>query len=260
MKLESFEIEIKGKKYQFLDTQTGNPAILFIHGLGSNKDIMPKIFEPFLENYRCIFIDLPSHNKIPYYEIDTLDEIGEYVVNFIHGIHLNNFTLIGFSFGGVVAIQTQKMLEQEGIKVKAVAWASPLRRDFLTMRAKSFLAIVDSLNKKFYKKLPKSGIFKLVVALLGIKAKNSELESFTFFENNNLDKFQKMIPAKFIGTENREVLYLFGTKDPLINDVAFKKTAINKDYQSKYLIKNGGHYYDKKGREEALEYIKKFLG
>lgn len=259
MKHQSFEIEIKGKKYQYLDTQTGNPAIVFIHGLGSNKDIMPQIFEPFMENYRSIFIDLPSHNKIPYYEIDTLEEIGEYVINFIHGIHLSNFNLIGFSFGGVVAIQTQKMLQKEGFKVKAVAWASPLRKDFLTLRAKSFLSIVDSLNKKFYKKLPKSGIFKLVVALLGIKAKNSELESFTYFENNNLDKFYKMIPNKFISTENQEILYLFGTKDPLINDLAFKKTIINKDFQQKFLIKNGGHYYNSQGRNEAITKIKNFL-
>mgnify|MGYP003345481899 CR=1 FL=1 len=47
-KLTEKEIEIKGKKYQYLDTDLGENAILFIHGLGSNKDIMPKIFNSFL--------------------------------------------------------------------------------------------------------------------------------------------------------------------------------------------------------------------
>ena len=259
MNLQTKTIEIKGKKYQYLDTETGNPAVVFIHGLGSNKDVMPKIFENFIDGYRCIFLDLPAHNKIPAYDFNDLTDFSEYIINFIHGTHLTNFSLVGFSFGGVVAIQTQKDLAKEGIKCKAVAWASPIRKDFLTLRSKAFFTIVDAIKKKDYRKLPESGWFKLVVALLGIKVKNSELESFKYFENELLDKFYNLIPSRFINTENQNLIYIFGTKDPLISEQAFKKTKLQGDYQNKYLINKGGHYYTKEGRQEATKIILDFL-
>ncbi len=259
MKLTQREIEIKGKKYQYLDSDIGEKAIFFIHGLGSNKDIMPKIFNSFISEYRCIFIDLPAHNKIPNYNFDSLDDFADYVIDFTEGMHLVNYSLVGFSFGGVVAIQTQKKLKEKNIKVKAVAWASPLRKDFLTLRSKIFLRLVDSFNNKMFKKLPSNMYFKLAVALLGIKVTDDELNSFKYFENNLLDKFHKIMPSKFINTESQEILYIFGTKDPLINNLAFKKTKLFGNYQHKYLIKKGGHYMKREGKEEAHKLIKKFI-
>lgn len=252
-------IEIKGKKYQYLDSEVGNPAVIFIHGLGSNKDIMPQIFADFIDGYRCIFVDLPAHNKIPNYDFKTLEEFSEYIINFIHGMHLTNFHLVGFSFGGLVAIQTQKDLRKEKIYCRAVAWASPLRKSFLTLRSRIFLELVDKINKKVYKKLPDSVYFKLLVALLGIKAKNKELESFKYFENDLLDRFASMIPNKLINTKDQEILYIFGTKDPLISDNAYKYTTIYKETQSKFIVPKGGHYYTKEGRRLATEKIVEFI-
>lgn len=259
MNLKQKEIVIKEKKYQFLDTDLGNEAIIFIHGLGSNKDIMPSIFNSFLKNYRCIFIDLPAHNHIPNYNFHSLNDFATYVFDFIEGTHLKNFHLVGFSFGGLVAIQTQKLLKEKKINVKAVAWASPLRKDYLTNRAKIFIKVVDSFNKKIYKKLPTNNYFKLLVALLGIKVTDQELKSFKYFENDLLDKFHHIMPNQHLNTKNQEILYLFGTKDPLINNLAFKKTKIEGIYQEKYLIKKGGHYMNKEGKKEAHNLILKFL-
>lgn len=257
--MEQKLIEIKGKKYQYLDTEIGNPAILFIHGLGSNKDIMPQIFSDFIDGYRCIFLDLPAHNKIPDYNFKNLEDFADYIINFIEGIHLNNFHIVGFSFGGLVAIQTQKQLKKHKVECKAVAWASPLKKSYLTLRARVFLELVDKINNKFYKRMPSSSYFKLLVALLGIKARNKELESFKNFENDLLDRFASMIPSKLINTDNQEILYIFGTKDPLISDSAFKQTKIDKNCQSKLLVKKGGHYYTKEGRKEATNKIFEFL-
>jgi len=259
VKLIEKQIEIKNKKYQFLDTDLGDKAIVFIHGLGSSKDIMPKLFNSFLKDYRCIFLDLPAHNGIPDYDFDSLDDFAEYVINFIEGSHLTNYSLVGFSFGGLVAIQAQKLLRQKKCQVKAVAWASPLRKDYLTTRSKIFLKMVDSFNQKFYQKLPGNMYFRLIVALLGIKVTDDELKSFKYFENNLLDKFHKLMPSKFIDTEGQQILYIFGTKDPLINERAFRKTKLMGDYQKKFLITKGGHYMKKVSKKLAHDMIKDFL-
>lgn len=259
MKLTERQIEINHKKYQYLDSDLGENAIIFIHGLGSSKDVMPKIFNSFLKDYRCIFLDLPAHNGIPNYEFDSLEDFADYVVNFIEGTHLVNFSLVGFSFGGLIAIQTQKHLKKRKQDVKAVAWASPLRKDFLTVRSKVFLKLVDSFNQKFYKKLPGNMYFKLLVSLLGIKISDDELNSFKYFENNLLDKFHSLIPGKFIDTNGQKILYIFGTKDPLINDKAFRKTKLEGEYQKKFQITRGGHYMKKVSKKIAHDLIKEFL-
>ena len=259
MKLIEKTIEIKGKKYQYFDTEVGTKAILFIHGLGTSKNTMPKIFNEFLKEYRCIFLDMPAHNKLPSYNFDSLDDFAQYVVDFIKATHLINFSIAGFSFGGLITLHTQKLLKENGIEVKAVVWGSPLRQDYLTFKSKAFLTIVDNINKKTYKKLPQSNMFQFLVALLGMNITDSELESFKFFENNMLDKFYSLIPTKNLNTEGQQIIYIFGTKDPLIKEDAIKKTHLYGDYQEKYLVKKGAHYLKKSGKEEAHKLIKQFL-
>jgi len=252
-------LEINNRKYQYLEIGEGDKTIIFIHGLGSSKEMYPKFFKEFLPLYRCIFLDLPGHNKLPFYNFDSLADIANYVIDFVEHNKIKNFSLVGFSFGGLVAIKSSKLFKDKGVKIKVVAWASPLEQSFLTIRSKTFLKIVDGIDKVFYKKLPKSMYFRLLVSILGIKAKNYELESFQNFENDLLDKFARFIPKKAINTEDMRILYLFGTKDPLISSKAFEKTKILGKYQHKYLINKGGHYYKKEGREEAIGKILKFI-
>jgi pimeloyl-ACP methyl ester carboxylesterase len=259
MKLTEREIELNGKKYQYLDTDLGEEAIVFVHGLGSNKDIMPKIFNSFLKDYRCIFLDLPGHNKLPNYNFEKLEDFADYIINFVEGTHLTKFSLVGFSYGGLISVVTQKKLKEKGINVKAVAWASPMRKDFLTLKSKIFLKIVDKFENKKFRKLPGNIYFRFVVALLGIKVTDDELNSFKYFDNNLLDKFHKLMPDHFINTDGQEILYIYGSKDPLINEQAMKKTILHGENQFKFKITKGGHYMTKIGKRLAHEKIREFL-
>jgi pimeloyl-ACP methyl ester carboxylesterase len=257
--LEEYKIEINGLKYKYYDTLIGEKTIIFIHGLGSNKDPMTKFFAEYLDKFRCIFIDLPSHNQIPSYEFKKLDDFSEYVLNFLSYLKIDDFSLIGFSFGGLVAIQTSKILAKQDKFVKTVAWASPLEKSFLTFRSKQFLKLFDAIQNKHYKKLPKSNWFQLMTAIFGIKVKDKELESFTNFDNSRLDIFHKMMPDTQINTSDIKMLYIFGTKDPLINSKAFEKTIVNNINQKKFLVEKGGHYLDQRGRKESLKIIHDFI-
>lgn len=258
-RFEEYKIEIEGKKYQYYDSLTGPKTIIFIHGLASNKEPMTRFFEEYPEKFRCIFLDLPAHNTLPSYEFTKLDDFSYYILKFIKYLNIKEFTLIGFSFGGLVAINTGKILSDKGVNIKTVAWASPLEKSFLTFRSKQFLKIFDAVQNKFYKKLPKSEWFKILTAIFGIKVKDHELQSFTNFDNSRLDKFHNMMPDHQINVSNMRVLYLFGTGDPLINDKAFAKTKTYNLHQQKFLIKKGGHYLSKEGRNKALKQIYDFI-
>ena len=41
---------------------TAKKDIVFLHGWGSNKDIMKNVFSPYLKDFRHIYIDLPGFN------------------------------------------------------------------------------------------------------------------------------------------------------------------------------------------------------
>ena len=48
--------------------------IIFLHGWGSNKDIMKNVFSPYLKDFRHIYIDLPGFGKSPNeYELTKLN-------------------------------------------------------------------------------------------------------------------------------------------------------------------------------------------
>lgn len=257
--LQENKIVINHKIYQFYDYGHGDTSILFLHGLASSKKMFPRFFDSFLDEYRCLFIDLPAHNKIPNYGIESLDEISQYVINFIDYIKPSKLIIIGFSFGGLVGLNTTKILKERGDDIKVVVWASPLKKSFLTLRSKSFFKVVDGLKNKKYKKLPGSIYFRFLVALLGIKVTNKELETFKFFENSNLDSFEKLIPRKMLPTKDIKVLYIYGTNDPLIKTSAFKNIKLTNKFQEKHLIKKGGHNLDKKAKEDIHKIIKTFI-
>jgi pimeloyl-ACP methyl ester carboxylesterase len=256
---EEYLIEIDGFKYQYYDSLNGNKTVVFIHGLGSNKDPMTKFFSTFVNKFRCIFIDLPAHNKLPAYDFKNLNDFSNYLLKFINYLNLKDFILVGFSFGGLIAINTSSILENEGEIVKTVAWASPLEKSYLTFKSKQFLKIFDAVQRKYYKKLPKAHWFKILTAIFGIKVKNHELESFTNFDNSRLDLFHKMMPNHQINVEKLKVLYIFGTKDPLINDKAFEKTKIYNSNQKKFLVEEGGHYLNPEGKNKSLKLIEDFI-
>ena len=57
--------------------------IIFLHGWGSNKEIMKNSFSPYLKNFRHIYIDLPgfgnSENK---YALKTSDYVK--IINLVY--------------------------------------------------------------------------------------------------------------------------------------------------------------------------------
>ena len=83
IRMPEFKIEINGFKYQYYDNLLNKKTIIFIHGLGSNKDPMTKFFSDYLEGFRCIFLDLPAHNKLPSYDFTKLEDFSEYINQFI---------------------------------------------------------------------------------------------------------------------------------------------------------------------------------
>ena len=52
--------------------------IVFLHGWGSNKDIMKNVFSSYLKNFRHVYIDLPGFGKSKNEYVLTSDDVVDF--------------------------------------------------------------------------------------------------------------------------------------------------------------------------------------
>ena len=85
-----------------------NPActkdIIFLHGWGSNKDIMKNVFAPYLKDFRHIYIDLPGFGKSLNNYVLTTKDYAEIVDEFLKLVSSSKDIIAGHSYGGKVAV------------------------------------------------------------------------------------------------------------------------------------------------------------
>ena len=102
--------------------------IIFLHGWGSNKDIMKNVFSPFLKDFRHIYIDLPGFGKSPNeHELKTEDYL-KVTEDFLHLLNSTKDVIVGHSYGGKVAtllnpknlvlLSSAGILEEKSFEVK----------------------------------------------------------------------------------------------------------------------------------------------
>ena len=77
--------------------------IIFLHGWGSNKDIMKSAFSRYLKDFRHIYIDLPGFGKSPNEYALTTNDYVNITSEFLKLLHSSKEFIAGHSYGGKVA-------------------------------------------------------------------------------------------------------------------------------------------------------------
>ncbi|STQ87108.1 alpha/beta hydrolase [Helicobacter muridarum] len=107
--------------YSIIDNQA-NKNMLFLHGWGSNKEIMRTAFSKYFKNFNHIYVDLPHFGGSE--ALVFLDTYGyaKVINEFLNHISINGVAgcdvVVGHSFGGKVALLLQKeiiLLSSAGI-------------------------------------------------------------------------------------------------------------------------------------------------
>ena len=166
-----------------------NPActkdIIFLHGWGSNKDIMKNVFSPYLKDFRHIYIDLPGFGKSLNNYVLTTKDYAKIVDEFLKLISSSKDIIAGHSYGGKVAVllspknlvllSSAGILEEKPFDVKLkIALSKFLNKLGLSKITKSFRSKdVNTMSENMY------ATFKNVV--------NEDFTShFSNFSNNAL--------------------------------------------------------------------------
>lgn len=105
-----------------------NTAILFIHGVGADRDIWADWIPHLADCYTLLRLDLPGHGKSEPWKPEVALSY-DFYMNLIRAViareAIENLVLIGESMGGTIALFAASEL---GDKVKAVATCSTAHR------------------------------------------------------------------------------------------------------------------------------------
>ncbi len=105
-------------------------VIVFLHGWGSNKDIMKQAFKDELKEYRHLYIDMPGFGKSTNDSVLTTVDYKEIIKEFLNTLDITpqKVSIAGHSFGGKVAtllepknlvlLSSAGILEPKPLKVK----------------------------------------------------------------------------------------------------------------------------------------------
>ena len=88
--------------YSLTNPSNSKQDIIFLHGWGSNKEIM-SVFKDSFNNMRLIFIDMPGFGKSDNEEILDTNDYANIIDCFLKDKKFKKDIIVGHSFGGKVA-------------------------------------------------------------------------------------------------------------------------------------------------------------
>jgi pimeloyl-ACP methyl ester carboxylesterase len=146
-----------GVPVAYEDRGTGEPALVFIHGLtGDHLDFEAQMSFFGVSN-RVVGIDLPGSGASGRDRFEwTMAAFGRDVVDVVDHLGLTDLILIGHSFGGDVTVEAARRLHD---RVRALVWVSSdrslggvkpgsQREEWLAPFSTNFVAAMDDLTRR----------------------------------------------------------------------------------------------------------------
>ena len=216
------KINVDGKEFE-INYDIINPGnkknIIFLHGWGSNKEIM-KVFKDDFKDLRHIYIDMPGFGKSPNpYVLTTLD-YAKIIDNFLKELNIKKDIIIGHSFGGKVA--------------------TLLKPDFLVLLASAGIVMPKPFSVRVkirtYKLLKILGLSKFRKFFVSRDVNGMSENMYETFKNVVDEDFSDV----FVNYKGK-VLIFGGKEDTAVTPEAIKKQG--KFLKSKVIMLSGNHYF-----------------
>lgn len=254
MEIKNSKISISGIETNYTEVGAGE-TLLILHGWGANISYWEPVIEKLMDNYHVIAADLPGFggSETPKAAWSS-NEYEGFLMNFIERLGLANFSIIGHSFGGALAL---KITARHPELVKKLVLCDPavIRGERLSIRQKISKFIAD-LAPGYLKKLPFYHFAeKIVYRLAGVS---------DYYKANPMMReiFKKVVSedmAHLAPEIKKPCLLIWGEKDkatPLSD--AFILNDLIAGSQLK-IIRGVGHNPYRRKSEEFIEAVDEFL-
>lgn len=83
--------------------QNAKEWMIFLHGWGSNKEIMKASFKNLFSDFKHLYIDLPGFGNSSISKAINTQEYADIIELFLQSLHVEKNYIFGHSFGGKVA-------------------------------------------------------------------------------------------------------------------------------------------------------------
>ena len=207
--------------------------IVFLHGWGSNKDIMKNVFSSYLKDFRHIYIDLPGFGKTSnIYELTTI-EYSKITDEFLKLLNSSKDIIVGHSYGGKVAT----LLNPKNLVL--LSSAGILEEKSFDVKVKIFFAkILNFLGLKKITKIFRSKDVNTMSENMYATFKNVVNEDFS----SNFSSF------------SNNALIFWGKKDTATSLESGEKIA-SLIKKSTFISYDGDHYFFVKNVKDISERI-----
>ncbi len=103
-------IEMRGLRFHYRDwpsTRPGAPDLVLLHGYTGHARSWDVFAEAMRDRYRVLALDQRGHGETGWAPADDygVDDMADDLTAFVGALGLRNFTLLGLSMGGMVAIE-----------------------------------------------------------------------------------------------------------------------------------------------------------
>ena len=203
-------------------------------GLGNEETVIflhPKILSNWiweeqkgqLENYDCIYLDLPNHGNSPPMDTFTIKGVCELIKEFIlmkikPSFKKDKVNLVGIGTGGLIAFELLCKYPELLDKIIVTGISSPEDVGF-EKRESSIVNIFDN-TKKILDNKPKDFLTKAWLANYGFSRRFSKKMKFSYesisqkdLKDISFEALNYRIPEVKDVSKGKDLLIVFGTKD-----------------------------------------------
>ncbi|SFP37949.1 alpha/beta fold hydrolase [Hydrogenimonas thermophila] len=230
----------KGKTFK-ISYDMVNPSqkdtIIFLHGWGSNKEIMKQAFGNAFKEYKHIYIDLPGFGKSDNEIVLTTLDYANIVKEFLNAIKINPDVAAGHSFGGKVAT----LLNPDSLILLSSA-GIVMPKPFKIRAKIAFFKLLKPFGGKFLRKF-----------FVSQDAAGMPEHMYKTFKNVVDEDFEKVF-SEFV----HSALICWGKEDSATPLTAGKK-IYNLMPNADFKVFEGDHYFFLKQKNEVIKTIEEFL-
>jgi pimeloyl-ACP methyl ester carboxylesterase len=222
--------------YEILNSNKSN-IVVFLHGWGSNKEIMKQAFGSYLQEFKHIYIDMPGFGKSSNGYILTTKDYANIIQIFLNQLLTNNpidtITIAGHSFGGKVATYLEPQM------LVLLSTAGILE----TKSAKTLLTI------RMAKIFNRFGLGKVTKLLRSKDVDKMDQNMYETFKNVVDEDFSKVFK------EYKKPCLIFWGDNDAATTLDSGKTIHKLINNSKFVSYKGDHYFFLKYAQDISDHI-----
>ncbi|UAB80389.1 alpha/beta hydrolase [Marixanthomonas sp. SCSIO 43207] len=222
---------INGHRIGYLEVNPiAEKTILFIHGNSLSKAIFTKQLESQqLRAFRMLALDLPGHGDSQWLETYSVHQIVDDLATFCNQLKLKNYTVVGHSFGGHMAIQALPKLKK---CIGMILIGTPPLQ--LPLNIEEAFMPHPAIPLLFKKVLSESEMDLFATSLTNKEHKDFVIEQLKNTDPNfresllqSIQESQMQDELEVLNDNNLPIALLFGEEDVLVNFEYLKKLEKN---------------------------------